>query len=63
VPGKPIPQVREADCVGCNLCSLVCPVDDCITMVSLEAAGPKMSWSQYQERMAKGEMKPIPAHE
>jgi len=63
VPGKPIPQVREADCVGCNLCSLVCPVDDCITMVSLESKAPKMSWSQYQERMAKGEMKPIPPHD
>ena len=63
VPGKPVPQVREADCVGCNLCSLVCPVDDCITMVSLESRAPKMSWSQYQERMACGEMKPIPPHD
>src|SRR5690242_6931626 len=24
--------IREASCVGCNMCSLVCPVDGCITM-------------------------------
>ena len=62
VPGKPIPKVREADCVGCNLCSLVCPVDDCITMVSLDNGKARMSWSDYQEGLARGEMKPIPAH-
>jgi dihydropyrimidine dehydrogenase (NAD+) subunit PreA len=62
VPGKPIPQVREADCVGCNLCSLVCPVDGCITMVSLDAGQDKMSWSDYQKKLTSGEMKPIPAH-
>ena len=28
-----IPRVDETECVGCNLCSLVCPVDQCITMV------------------------------
>ncbi len=32
------PTVREADCVGCDLCSLVCPVTDCITMVPVESA-------------------------
>jgi dihydropyrimidine dehydrogenase (NAD+) subunit PreA len=62
VPGKPIPQVREADCVGCNLCSIVCPVDGCISMVTLESGEPKMSWTDYQAKLASGEMKPIPAH-
>jgi dihydropyrimidine dehydrogenase (NAD+) subunit PreA len=62
VPGKPIPQVREDDCVGCNLCSLVCPVDGCISMVSLKNGQPKMTWTEYQEKMARGEMKPIPPH-
>ncbi len=62
VPGKPIPKVREEDCVGCNLCSLVCPVDHCIEMVSIPTGREKMSWSDYQARMARGEMKPIPAH-
>jgi dihydropyrimidine dehydrogenase (NAD+) subunit PreA len=62
VPGKPIPQVREDDCVGCNLCSIVCPVDGCITMVSLNGDRPKMSWSDYQAKLARGEMQPIPPH-
>jgi dihydropyrimidine dehydrogenase (NAD+) subunit PreA len=62
VPGKPIPQVREEDCVGCNLCSLVCPVDECITMVSVSNSKGKMSWSQYQEKVTRGEMAPIPPH-
>jgi dihydropyrimidine dehydrogenase (NAD+) subunit PreA len=62
VPGKAIPQVREDDCVGCNLCSLVCPVDGCISMVSLKNEHPKMTWTEYQEKMARGEMKPIPPH-
>jgi dihydropyrimidine dehydrogenase (NAD+) subunit PreA len=62
VPGKPIPQVREADCVGCNLCALVCPVDHCITMVSIDRGLERMSWRDYQEKVARGEMRPIPAH-
>ena len=62
VPGKPIPQVREQDCVGCNLCSLVCPVDDCIEMVSIDLGKPKLSWSQYQEKLGRHEMAPIPPH-
>ena len=62
VPGKPIPQVREEDCVGCNLCAIVCPVDECITMVSIDRGLERMSWRDYQEKVARGEMQPIPAH-
>ncbi len=62
VPGKPIPEIKEHDCVGCNLCSLVCPVDNCIEMVSVDTQRAKMSWSDYQAKLASGEMKPIPAH-
>jgi dihydropyrimidine dehydrogenase (NAD+) subunit PreA len=54
--------VREDDCVGCNLCSIVCPVDSCITMTSIEQGKSKMSWSDYQEKVARGEMTPIPPH-
>lgn len=28
-------EVMEAECVGCNLCAVVCPVENCITMVEL----------------------------
>lgn len=28
-------EVRDEDCVGCNLCASVCPVPDCITMTAL----------------------------
>ncbi|HMP72817.1 MAG TPA: NAD-dependent dihydropyrimidine dehydrogenase subunit PreA [Kiritimatiellia bacterium] len=62
LPGKPIPEIKEAECVGCNLCSIVCPVDQCITMVDVETDKPEMSWRDYQEKLSKGEMEPIPAH-
>jgi dihydropyrimidine dehydrogenase (NAD+) subunit PreA len=62
VPGKPIPEIKEHECVGCNLCSLVCPVDECITMVSIETGKARMSWSDYQAKLARGEMKAIPPH-
>jgi len=62
LPGKPIPQINEPECVGCNLCALVCPVEDCIDMVSVETGKPVMSWSNYQDRLSKGDMDPIPAH-
>jgi len=62
VPGKPIPKVREEDCVGCNLCFNVCPVDNCITMVDIDTGAPKMSWTDYQDQLARGEIQPIPPH-
>ncbi|MBL0090125.1 MAG: NAD-dependent dihydropyrimidine dehydrogenase subunit PreA [Ideonella sp.] len=30
-------EVKEDECVGCNLCVTVCPVPDCITLRSLQA--------------------------
>ena len=36
----------EEECVGCNLCSLVCPVESCITMVEVQTGKPKESWEQ-----------------
>ncbi len=62
VPHKPVPVVREDDCVGCNLCSLVCPVDECITMTEIPNGKAPMTWSNYQEKIANGEMQPIPPH-
>ncbi len=40
------PVVREEDCVGCDLCSKVCPVDDCITMVPVDTGRPHITWNQ-----------------
>jgi dihydropyrimidine dehydrogenase (NAD+) subunit PreA len=45
-PINRIPRVDETECVGCNLCSLVCPVDECITMVRVENGLPVESWEQ-----------------
>jgi dihydropyrimidine dehydrogenase (NAD+) subunit PreA len=41
-----IPRVDETECVGCNLCSLVCPVDDCITMVKVKTNLPAETWEE-----------------
>lgn len=62
LPGKLIPKILEDVCVGCNLCALVCPVDDCIIMVDVPTGKKHMSWKQYQDGMAAGKLKPIPAH-
>jgi dihydropyrimidine dehydrogenase (NAD+) subunit PreA len=43
-----IPRVDESECVGCNLCALVCPVDGCITMERVENGLPFQSWEQRQ---------------
>jgi len=41
-----IPRVDETECVGCNLCYLVCPVDRCITMVERPTGLPPESWAE-----------------
>ena len=43
-PPHRIPKVDESECVGCNLCWLVCPVENCITMEQVEtgSAGGKL---------------------
>ena len=43
--------VDETDCVGCNLCALVCPVHDCITMVERRRAPEVETWN---DRVADG---------
>jgi len=44
-PGR-VPRVDEAECVGCNLCWLVCPVEGCITMEEVPTGLPPQSWAQ-----------------
>lgn len=42
-----VPAVDWNKCVGCNLCSLICPVE-CITMREQETEKPPQSWNEYQ---------------
>ncbi len=46
-----VPFVDEAECIGCNLCHLVCPVPGCITMEEIPNPAGSESWN---ERMARG---------
>jgi dihydropyrimidine dehydrogenase (NAD+) subunit PreA len=39
-----VPRVDEHECVGCNLCALVCPVENCITMERVENHLPPKTW-------------------
>ena len=41
-----IPRVDEQECVGCNLCWLVCPVENCITMERIDTGLPSQSWEE-----------------
>jgi dihydropyrimidine dehydrogenase (NAD+) subunit PreA len=41
-----IPRVDESECVGCNLCYLVCPVPGCITMEQIDSGLPPQSWDE-----------------
>jgi dihydropyrimidine dehydrogenase (NAD+) subunit PreA len=44
-PGSRVPWVHEEECVGCNLCALVCPVEGCITMVEKRRAPEVVTWN------------------
>jgi dihydropyrimidine dehydrogenase (NAD+) subunit PreA len=54
-PLERIPRVDEHHCVGCNLCSLVCPVPECITMVEVDNGLAPITWA---ERVAAGYVPP-----
>ena len=41
-----IPRVDETECVGCNLCSLVCPVEGCITMEERPTGLAPQTWDE-----------------
>ena len=45
-PQLRIPFVLEEDCVGCNLCQLVCPVESCITMVEKRTLPIRKSYNE-----------------
>ena len=46
-----VPFVDEEECIGCNLCQIVCPVSGCITMEEIPHSLGKESWN---DRVAKG---------
>src|SRR5580693_2165201 len=45
-PLERIPRVDEHHCVGCNLCSLVCPVEGCITMERVDNGLTPQTWAE-----------------
>jgi dihydropyrimidine dehydrogenase (NAD+) subunit PreA len=58
--GAPVVEIIEEACVGCNLCSQVCPVDNCITMKEVPNAFPSVNWKQYSA--GKGALAPRSEH-
>ncbi len=40
-------EVIDEECVGCNLCMHVCPVDDCITMVEVDTGRDYANWTTH----------------
>ncbi len=45
--GGPVVEIIDEGCVGCNLCSQVCPVQGCITMQQLPVAEKPVTWKEY----------------
>jgi dihydropyrimidine dehydrogenase (NAD+) subunit PreA len=47
-----VPRIIDDECVGCNLCALVCPVHGCITMKEVETGNPVMSWNDRARKQS-----------
>ncbi len=45
--GKRYFEVVDADCVGCNLCMIACPVPQCITMEAVDTDRPYTNWTTH----------------
>jgi dihydropyrimidine dehydrogenase (NAD+) subunit PreA len=44
IAGDRVPWIDEPECVGCNLCQIVCPVPGCITMAETPNGAPE-TWN------------------
>jgi dihydropyrimidine dehydrogenase (NAD+) subunit PreA len=42
-----VPVIDESECVGCNLCQIVCPVEGCIDMVEVDNGFTPATWNQH----------------
>src|SRR4051812_40096336 len=51
-PLERVPRVDEGECVGCNLCWLVCPVEGCITMASIDTGLAAESWEERSRKQS-----------
>jgi dihydropyrimidine dehydrogenase (NAD+) subunit PreA len=51
--------INQDTCVGCNMCSLVCPVEGCITMREVDHGRPAMNWNEYQAQLSAGKIAKI----
>jgi dihydropyrimidine dehydrogenase (NAD+) subunit PreA len=45
IAGDRVPWIDEPECVGCNLCQLVCPVPGCISMVETPSGKKPETWN------------------
>jgi dihydropyrimidine dehydrogenase (NAD+) subunit PreA len=45
-------EIIDSECVGCNLCAHVCPVDACITMVPVNTGKPYLTWKDHANNPA-----------
>ncbi|MFT9164986.1 MAG: NAD-dependent dihydropyrimidine dehydrogenase subunit PreA [Komagataeibacter saccharivorans] len=52
VDGERHYEVIDEECVGCNLCAHVCPVDDCITMQPQPVEGV-LTWPEHPNNPAR----------